>query len=617
MNPFLLALSVLIGLALHVVPASAQVAAGAAEKFDSTAIDLEDLDKIDVRSASLREQQVFRAPVAVYLITSDDIRRSGARSLPEVLRMVPGLDVAQLDGTAWSVSARGSSGRANGQLLVVIDGRSIYSPTSSGIRWETEAFPLDDIDRIEVIRGSSAVSHGANAVNGVINIITKTAQVTDGWLLAASSGNRAEGLGTLRYARKIATNKNFRLWATYDSRPSDAYAAPSTDRSRMASVGMRADLRLTPRTDLEIDALIGDGLSGSTQARASKAFLLGRWEFDPTGNSTVSEMVVQVFVDTNRQEIFSLNADHDVYESEFRYRLPAGRRQEITWGGGHRAMVARQGRVGSPYMAERVDLSNVSLQDTVAIIPTKLTLTAGARLAHHSTAGWLFDPEMRWAWSRTARQTLWTSLSRASRPPSLAHDPENADGASLWRANEHLSTGRVTAFESGYRIEPIQAVMVDTAVFLNVYRDSRQPADANGRTYGIETLARWTPTAVWGIDGWYSGFRARLTGHAPMPLAAGATLNSPSHQWHVRSRFTVHLTELDATFGASTEIPSAGVDAYRRLDIRVRRKVAKGLELSLAGQNLLGSSDFRSPMTPWAAARYFPRHAGLKATWQF
>jgi iron complex outermembrane recepter protein len=614
MKCVLIALTVVIGATLHAWPASAQVSTGAAEKFDSTAIDLEDLDKIDVRSASLREQQIFRVAAAVYTITGDDIRRSGARSLAEALRMAPGLDVAQLDGTAWSVSARGSSGRAHNHMLLLIDGRTIYSPTFQGIRWEMESFPLDDIVRIEVLRGPGAMSYGANAVNGVINILTKTAQSTEGWLVSAASGNPAEGSGTLRYARKTGTNKNLRLWATYDTRPGGGDTALPANQSQMASAGLRADLRLTPRTDLEIDALIGHGLLGRTHARAGKAFLLGRWEFDPTGNSARSEIVVQAFVDANRHQVLSLDSDHDVYESEFRYRLPAGRRQEITWGGGHRTMVARRGEGGSPSVAQRVNLSNVSLQDVVSIIPTKLTVTAGARLAHHSAAGWLFDPDMRWAWSRTARQTLWASLSRASTPPSLADDFENADVTSLWHTDEHLFTGRVTALESGYRLEPIRNVMVDTAIFLNAYRDTHMVTATSGRTYGIETLLKWTPTAVWGVDGWYSAIRARRSASEAI-LVSGSRLNSPTHQWQVRSRLNVRHTELDATFGVSGDIPQAGVRTYRRLDIRIGRKVAKGLELSLAGQNLLGSSDFRPPLV--AAARYFPRHAGLKATWQF
>ena len=622
------ALGVAVVSVIHVLPAHAQVSAATAADFDSAAVEFEDLTNIDVRDATMREQRIFRAPTAVHVMATEEIRRSGARSLPEVLRLVVGLDVAELAGGGWSVSARGLGGASNNQVLVVIDGRPVSSP-SSDIRWEAEPIPLEDIDRIEVVRGPGAVLWGADAVNGVVSIWTRRIDRTDGWLVSGASGGAGRQYGLVRFGRTSRADKDFRIWANYDTRSDRPIDAASVEgSSRMTAAGLRADLELTQRTDLEIEALVGDGMFADRRAsigsmaddrsvRTRRASMMGRWEFTRAGNAEWPDVVVQFLVDATRRGLATRKDDYDVYDTEFRHRVGVSGIHDLTWGAGHRAIVVHDGADAAGLLGSRdARLSTVFVQDNIVVVPTKLILTAGARLSHHSDGGLAFDPELRWAWSRTARQTLWASLSRGSRPPSLADASLREDVPS--GLDRDLRTIRVTAAESGYRIEPAAGLTIDTAAFVNSYGTIRLGHWSPGRTYGIETHIHWRPSQVLAFDGWYSALRGKRTMNA-MPADPGGDLqlSSPSHQWQIRSHVDLGATESDVTFGYSGAIPFTGVDAYRRLDVRIARPIHRDLELSFTGHNLLGSSQF-IPIVPLSVEpRFFPRSLTLKATWTF
>lgn len=607
-------------LAVFAQSATAQATVGSGERFDSTAIELEDLGEIDVRTATVNEQRAFRIPAASFVLTSDDIRRSGARSVPEALRLVPGLDVAQVDGTAWSVAVRGFGNRANNQPLVIIDGRRVYSPDFGGIQWETEPMPIEDVARIEVMRGPGAVPFGSNAVNGVINIITRSAR-SEGLRVTAAPRYPGGGQSFVRFADRIIGRQFVRLWGQYDidadesGRPRRAIA-----RSQVGRAGFAADLRLSSDVDLEIDAAVSDGViaeprytreqGSAPSTRMHRAFVIGRLEIEPRDSD--AELNLRVVVDATRGPAVLNGGNFDVYEAEVDQVLPLGGRHEIYWGAGHRAMFHNE---------HRVQLSQAVLRDTVAITPTKLALTFGVRLAHHDS-GMFVDPDMRWTWSPTARQTWWTAVSRASRPPSLLAAPD-IDRVTPAEVQDRppvatqldqwgFGTRRVSAVETGYRIEPRSGIVIDTTAFINFYRDADRSLrlPVKGHTLGIESLVRWSPKPAWSVHAWYAANRADLAGHASSAANAGVN-GSPTHRWQLRSRLTVRGMELDALVGRISNLLPWSADTYHHVDARIGRTFG-ALELSVAAGHLVNPLR----MVYGGGRSRAPRTLTVKATWR-
>jgi iron complex outermembrane recepter protein len=615
--------------------------AQAQNPVDLGAVNLEDLLKIEVRSVSKKEQQLFRTPAAVYVLTSEDIRRSGASSLPDLLRLVPGLQVAQIDGNKWAVTARGFNGLWANKLLVLVDGRVVYTPVSSGVYWDLQDYMLDDIDRIEVVRGPGATVWGANAVNGVINILTKSAEVTQGGFLALRTGTPDNALVGARYGGTLGSRGHYRLYAKRTQRGElvDETGAGAGDDSRILQGGFRVDLRTSSSDAWTFEATAMDGESGQrvyepitsyafvpraiikTRSPLDSQFALARWTRNRSQRSGLS---VQAFWDHSYRLVVGKGEATQTFDVEFQHRFPLGRRHDVVWGAGQRFWWDEEDVKFAEYLdpsSSRTRLFNAFVQDEVALLPT-LNLSAGSKFEHNTIAGFEVQPTARLAWMPTARQSVWFAASRAARTPARIERALHVDMAVFPDAAGHpivlslrgspaVKSEHTTAYEVGYRIEPNHQLLFDVAAFRNRYRDligirertafETTPAPphvsliqehtngVSGESEGIEVLARWQPTARWRLDASYDWLRHHLHDfHHGQPDAVTLTSRHPEHQWRVRSWLSLTRGwQLDTHLFYTGRLQTVDVPRYLRADVRVGGPVTRNLSVSIVGQNLL------------------------------
>lgn len=467
---------------------------------DLTEFSLEDLTRIKVTSVAKKQQTLSRVAAAIYVVTSEDIRRMGATSIPEALRFVPGLQVARIDANKWAVSARGFNGRFSNKLLVFIDGRSIYSPLFSGVFWEIYDLPMEDIERIEVVRGPGATMWGANALNGVINVITKAASETQGGLAAVQVGSLDGPISTVRYGGKGAGGR-YRLSTKTQQRrssPDDALSTPVEDGFRSMVAGFRYESNLNDRDTIEIHA--GAHRMDGTQRAfapileppfsrisiadqgASNSFVLGRWR---RSISERSEASLQAYYDhVSKLENTSYRASVHVVDLDFQHRFQHGGRLELTWGGGYRAVAdtiqgATALRVDEP--SRRYQYVNAFVQEEIQILPEELYATVGAKFERHTFGGFASEPSARLLWAPTRRTAFWAAASRAARAPSRGERDVHFDlvvlplspaapGLASLIPNPDLDYEYMTSFEAGFRASR-NRWSLDVAVFDNHYRD--------------------------------------------------------------------------------------------------------------------------------------------------
>jgi iron complex outermembrane recepter protein len=632
--------SLIFTLALLAAPAlSGRVAAQSS--VDLASVNLEDLLKIEVRSVSKKEQQLFRTPAAVYVLTNEEIRRSGATTVPDALRLVPGIQVAQIDGNKWAVSARGFNSMWSNKLLVLVDGRVVYTPVSSGVYWDLQDMLLEDLERIEVIRGPGATVWGANAVNGVINIISKSADATQGGLVAFTTGNVLDAIIGARYGGALGKKGHYRLFAKHSARGEmvDDEGQPAGDDSRMSQLGFRADLQPTAIDSLTVE---GGALWGESGQRVNSAMtsyipapvtvvkrdspahvgnVLARWTREKTARSSVS---VQAFWDKSYRLVVGKGEWTQTVDVEFQHRFPLGRRHDLVWGAGQRFWWDREDVKFAEFLdpaSSHTRLFNAFVQDEMALSP-QFNLTVGSKFEHNSAAGFEVQPTARLSWSPNAEQTVWTSISRASRTPSRLERALNVDFASVFapdgsivtfgiRGNPDLQNEHSTSIELGFRSGFGSHLMFDVTTYhtrlddlatalsatafvtdpgpphLLVFRKymSTTTAESNG----VELLARWQPLPTWRFDAMLDFFDTQLQGPGLQhPDVKPMIDRNPEFQWRLKSWFTLPNTwQVDATLSYVAELNSIDVEGYNRLDVRFGGPLRKGLNLSVTGQNLL------------------------------
>lgn len=634
--------------------------------IDLTEVSLEDLMKLEVTSVSKKEERLFRAPSAIYVLTAADIRRSGATSVPEALRLVPGLSVAQIDGSKWAVTARGFNNLRANKLLVLIDGRSIYTPMFSGIYWESLDVSLEDIERIEVIRGPGATMWGANAVNGVINIISRHARDTQGWELAAGGGSQELGSGSLRYGGRLGNQGYFRIGARYFDRAetiSIGTGSGAGDQWNLLQGGFRTDVRLTAVDALMVSGSLSEGENGQrfthltgvrskelseTPMRTHGRNLVAWWTHTPSPQSDTS---LRVSYQEDRRNLVKSDEKYDVFDVDFQHRFGLGRRQDIVWGLGQRLMFdeVRNGfMVAFTPDHHQGYLTSAFVQNEVAVVPSHLNLTVGSKFEYHDVTGFNSQPNARISWAPVPQQNLWGAVSRAVRTPSRAdlglrvnyaafEGPSGLPTLLGIVGNPEFGPERALAYEAGYRVAPVSRIQIDAATFYNRYDDLRHettvsfvesdPAPTHlvvaqrfenrdrVATSGLETLARWTALPGWRIDAGHSWFRARFDdrdGGNPTKT------NSPAHQWQLGSRLELPQGwQLDTTIFHVGRIPELGVPPYTRLDVRVRHMLTSGVNLTIAGQNLLDPSHLEFADSEGSTATEVPRSGYVKLTWRF
>ncbi|PYR00225.1 MAG: hypothetical protein DMF96_04065 [Acidobacteria bacterium] len=393
---------------------------------------LEDLLKIQITSASRKEQRADDTPSAVSVITQDEIRRSGMRTLPELFRLVPGVQVAQINSSTWAVSIRGLNDQFSNKLLVLIDGRSVYKRNSSGVFWDLEDVVLDDIDRIEVVRGPGGAVWGANAVNGVINVVTKSAKDTPGALVRVGGGT-FDGTGvTARYGGSFG-NAAYRVYSQWTGRRDTTLAnlAPADDAWNVLTNGLRADWS-RGGDDVTVDGSVrtGDGrglwktLEGPTSAvrrtDGTSSFrngsVLGRWIHRRENGSALQVQSFAMF----SHRLDKLTEDENIYDVDLQYHTKIGARHDIVTGGGYREVDNTTSQTFSfsltPATSETA-VTHVFTQDEIAL-GTRVRLTLGAKLEHDAIAGWGLQPTARMMWDPSPRHHVWAAASRALRTPS-------------------------------------------------------------------------------------------------------------------------------------------------------------------------------------------------------
>ena len=596
---------------------------------DLTRLSLEELMEIKVTTVSKKPEKVMQAPAAVFVITQEDIRRSGATHIPEVLRMVPGVEVARVDSNKWAVSIRGFNSLFARKLLVLIDGRSVYTGLFSGTFWDTQDTALEDIDRIEVIRGPGATVWGVNAVNGVINIITKKARNTQGALVSGGGGTVEEGFTTMRYGNKLNENAHYRVYGKWFTRDSfqDPNGLDSNDDWTATRGGFRIDWHASENSELTFQGDIYNGNSNSKRftvlAPATSAVvnekedvqgvnLLARWT---RKFSQQSDLKVQFYYSDEEREgpVFSQNID--IFDLDAQYRFALGSRHELTWGINGRVVLDElQGSFSLSFNPDSDTnyYGNTFIQDQITLIPERLHFTVGSKLGYNSFSGWEVQPSGRLSWTPNARNTVWASASRAVRTPSRLEDSYTLNFATAGpntlqvTGNTDLKSENLLAYELGYRIKATERLFLDVTTFYNVYNDllTSEPVAPSapffittqnqnlmkGEAWGIEIASTWDVFDFWRIKAAFNWFELDLFRDPASLDPFATTANGSSPQFQVNFRSYLDLPngwEFDAALNYVDELPDLGIEEYVRLDLRLGWHVSKNVELSLTGQNLL------------------------------
>lgn len=542
--------------------------------FDFTSLSLEELKQVMIISVLKKPGKLSEATSAISVITHDDIRRSGATSLPELLRDVPGFQVAQINSSNWAVSARGFNHRYANKLLVLVDGRSIYTPGFSGVYWDEQDIMLEDVECIEVIRGPGATLWGANAVNGVINIITKKASDTQGGLVTSSLGNEEKRSGAFRYGSRLAPNLYSRLYLKYAERDDLVYTSGDESHDLWESIrgGGRLDWSLPDRNSFTLQGNIYDGqdndeifhsdsnYSDSNHSDPNhwekKSFIiennfsggniLGRWrrEF-----SSYSDLSCQLYYDkTKRVENYP---DGSQYQEQFetidldlQQNLKLGLRHDLVWGLGYRFISDHfSARTeGRPFFlldpdSRQVNIFSSFVQYGVDAIRDKLKLTLGSKFEHNDYTNFEIQPSFRMLFKATQNQNIWMAVSRAIRTPSrceydimspIGEFPHPSDETSSDDENpppdpdpnysypeitRNPESEKLIAYELGYRLQPTHSFSLDIASFYNDYQNLMIIRDvkAKAQNYGLELAASWDLWPWWCLSASYAYLHMRVS----------------------------------------------------------------------------------------------------------
>lgn len=623
--------------------------------------------RVKVISVSKKPEEWFETPAAVYVITGDDIRRSGATSIAEALRLAPGVDVARNDAAVTAVGVRGFNSTSDNQLLVLMDGRRLNSPFNNGVTWYLQDTVLEDIERIEVIRGPGGTLWGTEAVNGIINIITKSSRDTQGLLVSAGGGTFERVFGTLRYGGHWGDDGSFRVYGKYFKR--DDFVLPNGDEAHdgwdMLRGGFRTDWETAGANNFTVQ---GDAYKGvlesvlsspllvppfseslSNDTRVVGGNLLGRWTHTRPDGSVIT---LEGYYDRTERVDDVLTEDRDTFQIDFQHQLRFGSRQEIVWGLGYRLSHDDFGNSFSFAFDPSSRLLNFYsgfVQDEITLVPERLRLTLGTKIEHNDLTGWEIQPSGRLLWTPTRRQTAWTAVTRGVVTPArferdsrynAAAFPVGPDVALLSIfGNPNVDSEELVAYEIGYRVQPHERLFLDVAVFYNVYDRlvtlESQPTvpegshllmpnqwdnKADGESYGGEVAGRWHAADWWWLDATYSYVQIEVhpdAGSADV-FSEGAEGKSPRHQAMLRSAMQLPgKIEFDAAIRFVDELPEFQVPEYWELDARLAWKPNDNWEVAIVGQNLLHDHRPEFAVTASLQPTEVPRGVYGKVTWRY
>ncbi|HEU5049676.1 MAG TPA: TonB-dependent receptor [Gemmatimonadales bacterium] len=629
-------------------------------------LDIEELGRIPVTSAARHPQPLASASAAIFVITREDIRRAGATSVPDALRLAPGLQVAQVTARDWSITARGFAEHLPNKLLVLIDGRAVYSPLFSGVFWDVQQVPLDDIDRIEVILGPGATLWGSNAMNGVINVITRSSAVTRGGLVQLRSGTSEHAGGSARYGFRVGARSTLRVYAMgSDQEPSDlADGTEAEDNWRLGQGGFRFDGAVGERDLVSVqgDAYLARGDQLARQVSLEPPYtttvtgerkvdggnLLARWT---RTLSEASSIQVQAYYDraTRDQPPTTGRVTVDIGDVEFQHHFSPWQAHAVVWGAGYRLVAdALDPTFGTSLRpaSRTTSLVTAFAQDEIALVPARLTATLGLKLERNDLSGLEWQPNVRLLWSPLPGQTLWASAARAVRVPSrLDTDvtfvaqviPGSPTTLLRIEGNEEFDSEALRSAEVGWRAELGATVSADVSAYHSWYDRLRsthpaapyaedtlriQPVsfgnDAEGRAWGGTAALNWRLHPRVLLRGSYTRLEMRINARDDAPSGSTPNVDPGFNPEQFASLFA--FADLPGEFELHLggryvgALASPLVEEYVEAGAHLAWRPRAELMISLRGENLLHArhAEFSS-----APTREMPRRAEVHVSWGF
>ena len=637
-------------------------------------LSVEDLLNVEVISTAKKAKSLNDSPAAIFVITQDDIKRIGATSVPEALRLAPGLDVARIDSNKWAISARGFNGRFANKLLVLIDGRNTYTRAFAGVYWENQDVMLEDVERIEVIRGPGATLWGANAVNGVINVITKHSADTQGGLLVAGGGSEEQGFGAFRYGGRLSPDTTARAYIKGFKRDESTHRSggEAGDDWDKVQGGFKMDSQLTAQDSLTIQ---GDAYRSIINQNSTYPLLTPHYQysFNETldtfgGNllarhqhtfSSTSDYSLQVFYDFYERNQTFVDDTRHVIDIDFQHRFSLLDWNDIVWGAGYRYThdkfhINNKNNFVTP-LSRNDQLFSAFVQDEITLTDNTLWLTLGSKFEYNDYTGFEIQPTARLMWAPHHQHRLWAAISRAVRTPSrLEYGTKNLTSvippqpptipvatAIFFEGMPQFGSEKVISYEIGYRTTLIDNVSIDFTAFYNDYHDLRsiqlsQPVfnpiagvievsnifsnNAKAQTYGFEIAAVWQMLDWWRWDANYNLLKTDIESSE----AENITASSPQQRVSLRSSISpwqdinldilLRYVDSNKTMGF---FGSEVINDYLSMDIRLAWRPVSDIELSLVGQNLLAEQHLEYRQEGITTPTEIDRGVYGKIAWQF
>ena len=628
---------------LLVASCSAAMPAGAEEQplqtKDLKRLSIEELATIDVTSVSRRPERLSQTAAALSVVRQEDLHRAGVVMLAEALRLADAVDVARVNGGAWGITTRGFNISSANKMLVLVDGRSTYSSLFGGTFWDVQDTFLEDLDRIEVIRGPGGTIWGANAVNGVINIISKPVAETQGAALTLVGGNTERAMVAARYGGRAGSG-HYRVYGKYRLRGPQLFldGRSAEDELNFGQAGFRFDSRQSDPSRWSVwgDIYRGtNGFSDRPDGDVSGGNVVARW----TRGTANAEFSAQAFYDHSSRKVpQQFEESRDAGEVDAHQRLVRGRHDVVfgtTFRGYRSDDLGTAGFRFEPQVREGWNV-NAFAQDEISLVPQRAYLTIGSKFGRNNFTGFEIQPNARIRYQPTPRQMAWAAVSRAVRLPTrFDHDIKlvnPASGAVILTGSNEFESETVVSVEGGYRVLPHPRVSIDAALFANRYGDLRsqelRPTPAslfvldnllNARTSGVELASNVQLAPHWRVQGSYAYLHKSVSFDPGSTDPTGGIFegNDPSHLASARSYLDLpHGLALDAIVRFVGRRPAPVVPQYTELDLRAAWVVNSSLELSVHGQNLL-HDHHQEMVSPNAPVFAFRRSVFARSVWRF